>query len=272
MTRALLIPFALCIVYLYGLKIVLKESGDIGLPTVFKDQVSAVVPCVATVCYFLFIYYGKKYMADREPMKIKNYMVAYNLYQALLNTWGIWSTISALRSAGMSVWGNSPDYTANGYQISFLVWLHYNNKYVELLDTVFMVLRKKNKQISFLHCYHHCLLIWSWFLVMKICGGGGDSYFGATVNSFIHVLMYTYYLVTLVGYTVPRVIKTNLTKLQMIQFCMCASHSIWCVMNGHQVLLACAQLFVMVNMLVLFGNFYIQSYLKSSKRKKTKAA
>ncbi len=33
-------------------------------------------------------------------------------------------------------------------------------QYLELLDSVFMVLRKKTEQLSFLHCYHHCLLIW----------------------------------------------------------------------------------------------------------------
>ena len=42
------------------------------------------------------------------------------------------------------MWGNTVVSGARGYNISFLVWAHYNNKYVELLDTVFMVLRKKN--------------------------------------------------------------------------------------------------------------------------------
>jgi len=269
-SKQLMIPFAMCIAYVYALRVNLKESDMLGLPIVFSEQVSYVVPSVATVMYFLFIYFGNKYMADREPMQLKNYMVAYNLYQALLNIWGIYETIKFVYTSGMSVWGNSPDTTANGYRISFLIWMHYNNKYVELLDTVFMVLRKKSKQISFLHCYHHCLLIWSWFLVLKICGGGGDSYFGATVNSFIHVLMYTYYLVTLLGYKVPRFIKSNLTKCQMVQFMVCASHSIWCITSGHQVLLASVQLFVMSNMLVLFGNFYIQSYMKKKASKATK--
>lgn len=267
-TAYLMIPLAMCVSYLFCLRIVLKESGSVGLPKVFKDDVTAIVPIVATCCYFAFIFFGKKYMASREPMQIKNFMVAYNLYQALLNIWGICATIQVMYQTGMSVWGNPVDQTSRGYQISFLIWMHYNNKYVELLDTVFMVLRKKHKQISFLHCYHHCLLIWSWFLVLKICGGGGDSYFGATVNSFIHVLMYTYYLFTLLGYKVPTIIKKNLTNCQMVQFCLCAAHSTWCITTGHQVMLAQVQLFVMVNMLVLFGNFMYQNYY--SKKKKAK--
>lgn len=267
LTQKLTVPFALCVGYIFCLRLMLKESGSIGLPEVFSEQLSITVPIVATVGYLCFVYLGKKYMEDKEPYDIKNYMVAYNLYQALLNTWSIATTIGALRTAGMSIWGNQPDYTTNGYQISFLIWLHYNNKYVELLDTVFMVLRKKNKQISFLHCYHHTLLIWSWFCVLKLCAGGGDSYFGATVNSFIHVLMYSYYLCALLGIKVPRFIKSNLTKCQMLQFCVCAAHSIWCITTGHQTKLACLQLFVMVNMLILFGNFYMKSYGKKKKAK-----
>lgn len=33
-------------------------------------------------------------------------------------------------------------------------------RYIELLDTVFMILRKKNQQLSFLHVYHHTLILW----------------------------------------------------------------------------------------------------------------
>jgi hypothetical protein len=79
------------------------------------------------------------------------------------------------------LWGNVAQIDSNAFNISFLgityllthllihlltylltqsVWVHYNNKYVELLDTVWMVLKKKNDQVSFLHCYHHLLLIW----------------------------------------------------------------------------------------------------------------
>lgn len=33
------------------------------------------------------------------------------------------------------------------------------NKYLDLLDTVIFVLRKKQNQITFLHVYHHCAVI-----------------------------------------------------------------------------------------------------------------
>jgi len=86
--------------------------------------------------------------------------------------------------------------------LHFLVWVHYNNKFVELLDTVFMVLRKKHQQITFLHMYHHLLIIWSWFFVCKYACGG-DAYFGMFCNSLIHVFMYSYYGLALLKINTP---------------------------------------------------------------------
>jgi hypothetical protein len=58
------------------------------------------------------------------------------------------------------------------------IWAHYNNKFVELLDTLFMVLRCKNAQLSFLHVYHHVLMIWAWWVVCKFHPGGeGENKF-----------------------------------------------------------------------------------------------
>lgn len=49
------------------------------------------------------------------------------------------------------------------------VWLYYIAKLTELLDTVFFVLRKKERQVSFLHLYHHTM--------MPICAFIGVKYF-----------------------------------------------------------------------------------------------
>jgi elongation of very long chain fatty acids protein 7 len=62
-------------------------------------------------------------------------------------------------------------------QMARAVWLYYMAKVVELLDTVFFVLRKKQSQVSFLHLYHHTL--------MPICAFIGLKYFAGKEYYFL---------------------------------------------------------------------------------------
>ena len=166
--------------------------------------------------------------------------------------------ILEVRNSGMNVWGNPVDRSATGYRMAFLIWVHYNNKYVELLDTMFMIARKKEEQLSFLHVWHHILILWSWWLVCKFAPGG-DVYFGALANSLIHVFMYGYYLMRLCK--IPCPFKKYLTQMQLIQFVVCFVHACYVMYCGTiQLWLCCVQMFVMLNMLVLFGQFYLKSY------------
>ncbi|KAJ8786166.1 hypothetical protein J1605_006522 [Eschrichtius robustus] len=73
-----------------------------------------------------------------------------------------------------------------------VLWWYYFSKLIEFMDTFFFILRKNSHQITVLHVYHRAsmLNIW-WFLMNWVpCG---HSYFGATLNSFIHIHMYSYY-------------------------------------------------------------------------------
>eukprot|EP01039_Chlorochromonas_danica_P007276 gene7276-8051_t len=259
LTQAILPPLYLVAGYLVILRLMadaLKKEEDTDP---FK-RVWWSGPIFFSIAYLAMVYFGKKWMANRPEFKIKPYIFTYNLYQCILNLWCVVAMIYEVYSNPIftGVWGNTPVSGARSFRISFLIWIHYNNKYVELLDTVWMILRKKNNQISFLHCYHHVLLIWAWFLVCKV-ETGGDCYFGATVNSFIHVIMYGYYTLALVGVSCPW--KKWITTCQMAQFALCFTHSCFVVYNGNApIILPLAQGFVMVNMLVLFGNFYAKSY------------
>lgn len=272
---ALLPSVYLTVAYLFLLRSMaqsLYKDADV-IP--YKDPFKEVWwsgPICFSIGYLIMVYVGPKLMKDREPFDIKPYMFTYNLYQCVLNIWFVLAVAHELYTNDLftGIWGNYPDNSIRGFRISFLVWVHYNNKYVELLDTVFMILRKKNNQISFLHCYHHVMLIWAWFLVCKV-EAGGDSFFGATVNSFIHVIMYGYYTLALVGIPCPW--KKWITKCQMIQFCLCLGHSIYAAIKGNApIILPAAQAFVMLNMLVLFGNFYKKAYSgKKEEKKKDKS-
>lgn len=70
--------------------------------------------------------------------------------QVLLNAWFVAEfarEISGFGQAhGMTFWGNRYDPSLRGFRIGFVIWAHYNNKYVELLDTAWMLLRKKSQQ------------------------------------------------------------------------------------------------------------------------------
>ena len=113
-------------------------------------------------------------------------------------------------------------------------------------------------QVTFLHIYHHCLMMWAWLYVLKI-GAGGDAWFGAAVNSFVHVCMYAYYLLAQLKVQCPW--KKYLTQLQMAQFCACMMHSCYVLCRRNAPIgLPVVQGFVMLNMLVLFARFYQNRY------------
>lgn len=270
-TPILLVPILLIVGYVrfiqYNATLFEAEAAVLPYSDPFK-KIWWSAPAGFSVAYLIMITVGPKLMANREPFQIKPYIFAYNLYQCILNAWTVYAMYHEVLTNPWfkGLWGNTPQNDSNGYRIAILVWVHYNNKFIELLDTVWMILRKKNEQVSFLHCYHHILLIWAWFFVCKF-EAGGDCYFGASVNSFIHVIMYGYYTLALLNFPCPW--KKWITNCQMLQFMLCLSHSIYVVIKGNMPIeLPLAQGFVMINMLVLFGQFYVKSYLSKGKGNK----
>jgi elongation of very long chain fatty acids protein 6 len=72
---------------------------------------------------------------------------------------------------------------------AFWVYVFAISKYAELLDTVFLILRKK--PVTFLHWYHHAsVLVYTWFAVVN---GFTPGWYFAIINSAVHTLMYFYY-------------------------------------------------------------------------------
>ncbi|KAJ8954310.1 hypothetical protein NQ318_005896, partial [Aromia moschata] len=71
---------------------------------------------------------------------------------------------------------------------------------------VFFVLRKKYRQVTFLHVYHHCGMFLMMWLVVKFFAGGAGAYTGP-VNAFVHSVMYTYYLLTAIDENGSRVVE-----------------------------------------------------------------
>jgi hypothetical protein len=69
------------------------------------------------------------------------------------------------------------------------------SKYLELIDTVFLVLRKR--PVEFLHWYHHTtVLVYTWYCTMVLLPIG--NIFGS-VNAMVHTVMYGYYFLSSIG-------------------------------------------------------------------------
>ncbi|XP_063989125.1 very long chain fatty acid elongase 7 isoform X1 [Diachasmimorpha longicaudata] len=192
---------------------------------------SSPVPGASIMIGYLYfvLSWGPRHMEHRKPYKLNNTLILYNLAQVLLSTWLFWEGLDGAWLDKYS-WKCEPvDYsnTPEALRVARGVWIYFLAKLSELLDTVFFVLRKKERQISFLHMYHHTVMpLISWGATKYYPGGHGT--FIGVINSFVHIVMYTYYLLAaaLPQYQQYLWWKKYITTLQMGQFCLAFLHSL----------------------------------------------
>lgn len=215
----------------------------------------------------LVIWLGQKYMIQRATgFELKPVMIAYNFCMVILSTWLWYEFCVAGWLTGYTL-GCQPVDRSSRPKASRMVracWVFFLTKIIELLDTLFFVLRRKFDQVSFLHVFHHAIMPVSWWFGVKYVPGG-ISTFHALLNSFIHMLMYTYYGLAAAGPRYRRYIwwKKYMTTAQIIQFILVILHSVY-TLTLHDCnypkqfnywILSYALIF-----LVLFANFYSQAY------------
>lgn len=115
---------------------------------------------------FSFIH---RFMASREPFKLTKFLIIYNFLQVTIC---IYFVLNCLRNElhMNTIWKcNSIGFT--NIQHIKLIYLAFLVKNLELVETVCFMLRKKSKQISFLHVYHHIsTLIFTYFAFTRIGG------------------------------------------------------------------------------------------------------
>lgn len=91
-------------------------------------------------------------------------------------------------------------------------------KIIDLVETVIFVLRKRNRQISFLHLYHHISTVMlAWVFSRKYIDE--RTVFLPLMNCGVHVVMYTYYFISTFGPNIRNVIsryKFIITIIQMV--------------------------------------------------------
>merc|ERR1719453_1694320 len=164
-------------------------------------------------------------MSKRKAMSIpKGLMMVYNFAQVLINGYVAYAIAAPL---GGRVWGIG---LVDSPAIRYGVFLHYLCKYLDMVDTLIIALRKKEEQLSFLHLWHHStiVIVWGWVVntwpTAEESGSAAYAY-GAWINSIIHVIMYFYYGVTALEVKVPTPLKKSVTTCQLTQFASCIVHA-----------------------------------------------
>jgi elongation of very long chain fatty acids protein 7 len=101
---------------------------------------------------------------------------------------------------------------------------------------------------------------------LKFIPGGHSTLFGL-LNSFVHIMMYAYYLMAAMGPAVQKHLwwKKYLTTLQMAQFVVVLVHSFQLLISnpcGYSLASVAVGAFHAFLFLVLFSKFYSEAYRK----------
>uniref|UniRef100_A0A1I7ZLR5 Elongation of very long chain fatty acids protein n=1 Tax=Steinernema glaseri TaxID=37863 RepID=A0A1I7ZLR5_9BILA len=221
----------------------------------------------AAIVYLVFVFGTKWFMRKREAFDLSRILSIWNLFLAVFSIAGTiaMSTefFGVIREHGiMNSYLYIYDFNkgTNGYW----AFLFMSSKIVELLDSGFIVLRKR--PLMFLHWYHHALtLLYAWYCYPH---SPGFTRWGIYLNFFVHAFMYSYYTIRSLKIKLPGIVARFITTLQITQFiisCAILAHVGYLKHTGSQFdfhpqtyLFAS---FMDVSYLVLFINFFLQSYV-----------
>ncbi|XP_055919810.1 elongation of very long chain fatty acids protein 2-like [Eupeodes corollae] len=236
-------------------------------------------PVVAMILMYLLIIYKitPSFMKSRPAYQLKGFMILYNIYQIAACAYLI--TQIYLIDLPTLEYGACVDFEP-GTQVEkdfnhisyFLVWL----KASEMIETVVFVLRKKQNQVSFLHVFHHCTVL---FLAYNLISTyrSSSALLPAFINSSVHIIMYSYYLMAAVLPSKIVVLltpfKKAITTIQMVQFTIVLFHVVVLKIRGCEIPELMLAIYIIVIIVIFYGfyDFYKKSYTENNSKAKVKS-
>jgi len=222
--------------------------------------------------YFILVSIGLFIKKDGEEegkvsqlvdIPVKGLQLVYNLTQCVLCCYMIWRTVEHYRSHNYALICNTFDVKKVG--MAEALHIFYLSKILDFCDTLFIVLRQKWKQLSFLHVYHHASIFLVYWLNTR-AGYDGDIYLTIVLNSFVHLTMYSYYFLSTLGYSAWW--KNYITLLQMGQFLVMNAQAIYIIYFKcpYPQNITWFYLIYIISLFILFQKFYTRTYSNSTKR------
>lgn len=226
------------------------------------------LPWIIIFSYIMFVkVFGPIIMKERKPLDPKRMILTYNSFMVVANI-GLcyYGTLDLVELWPYQCdFRNGPVYTERE-RFFFIARYALFVKYCELFDTVFFILRKKFNQASFLHVFHHAIMCTLGIACVKFDLHGYYQFLIVSVNSGIHVLLYSYYALSGVRPDIMRKYiwcKKYLTTLQIMQFFLFMVYMLYSNLFGcgfDMLGFDSFAFFTVVIITVLFFNFYFRTY------------
>lgn len=170
--------------------------------------------------YHLMIFLREFFYRRTSPRSLRPLLIIHNMTCCLLATVTLVGFTYGLYING-SIYGKVSNNVLR--RMFTIFWLTKN---VELFDTVLMILRHKQRQVTFLHAYHHTTILlladlarlyWPWPTIATFLA----------VNSLIHAVLYLYYALRAIYPENPPRWKKLLTQMQLLQFMIMLVFSVY---------------------------------------------
>lgn len=242
------------------------ERGD---PRLHKSALMGGGPwqmLALTATYLLTVtWFGPQMMRRRKPIEGLMWPIRlYNLFMVLFNAY-LFASLSAKLSFGFGCWGCGEKPMRRLDNEGLRLWeLALLSRYFDFFDSIFFIARKKFSHLSLLHVSHHALVPSIFWFAGKLEPTPSVAFAGY-INLSVHVIMYSYYFLSTFTKLRPYLWwKRYLTKIQIAQFCIHLVHGLqivyWPYCQYH--FMTYVQVVFSISYIILFGNFYIRSYLK----------
>ncbi|XP_074602548.1 putative fatty acid elongase 4 [Brevipalpus obovatus] len=222
------------------------------------------------ILYVVTIFYLKNKLSTRAAYSLRTPLILWNFFMAALSLlftyqFGIYQT-ARIRERGVlgGLFFHPKNRADQDIWLDLFAW----SKIIELVDTLFIVLRKR--PLISLHWSHHFLTVIYAFFAAR------ETYLVASsfINSLIHTVMYTYYGLRALGYKVPRQLAMALTTAQIVQMiigmilAMKAIHYRYMgCLESSSYLIDIYAILMFAFYTIMFGKYFFSTYINSSVRR-----
>ncbi|KAI0735156.1 elongase of fatty acids ELO [Earliella scabrosa] len=255
--------------------------ASLGVPYELTHYVPGKTPLSTTqevipalVAYLVIIFGIQAWMKDKQPLKLQ---FLFRLHNAFLSSGSLLLVLLIMEEVLPKVYQHGVFWGLCNVgmwseRLEFYYMINYYFKYIELIDTMFLALKKK--PLAFLHVFHHSAT--AYLCYTQLNGKTSVQWVVISINLVVHVIMYYYYWATAGGARIWW--KKYLTTFQIVQFIIdlfvvyFATYSYYaanyfpdlptlgsCAGTEQAAVFGCA---LLTSYLLLFIQFYIQTYKK----------